>query len=296
MDDAYLNRFKLLFTLRWDTALWWLDILVVAFIIYRLFLLVRGPRAWRIVAGVITFILLLAVSPKIKFLELSWVLDKAAILAPVALVILLLPELRQGLEGLGKLGAEALPLQRLGRSESKTDLNTIEDIVAAVTELADSHVGAIIVIERANPLDEIAANGVALNAAISVPLLVSIFQKVTPLHDGAVIIRRDRILAAATRLPLSESSRLANHVHMRHRAAVGITETSDALAIIVSEERGSISYALDGNLKRLSSHEELREALNKEVRGEEVMRRRREREQAREQEQSKKRGRKAAVE
>lgn len=281
--DAYLHHFSSLFELRWETGLAWLDILVVAFVIYRLFLLVRGPRAWRIVTAVIMFVLLLAISRGLKFYELNWILDKAALLGPVALVILLLPELRQGLEGLGKLGTEALqPLQKLGRNDARTELRVIEEIVLAVTELAAGSVGALIVIERENTLEEIASNGVLLNATVSAPLLVSIFYEGNPLHDGAVIVRKDKIVSAASRLPLSESSRLAQNVHMRHRAAVGITEASDALAIIVSEERGTISYAIEGNLRRLGSHTELREVLNKEVRGEEVLRRRRSREQERE--------------
>lgn len=276
----YLSRFKTLYALRWDTALAWLDILVVAAVIYRLFLLVRGPRAWRIVIAVILFVLLLAGSRQIGFLEFHWILDKAALLGPVALVILLLPELRQGLEGIGKLAAERLP--KLGRTEARSEVRTIEEIVAAVTELAAGSVGALIVIERSEKLDEIAANGVILNATVSAPLLVSIFFEGNPLHDGAVVIRHEKILAAASRLPLSDSSRLAQTVHMRHRAAVGISEASDALAIVVSEEKGTISYALEGVLRRLGSHLELREVLNREVRGEEVMRRRRIRERERE--------------
>jgi len=249
-------------------------------VIYRLFLLVRGPRAWRIVGAVIMFVLLLTVSRGIKFLEFHWILDKAALLGPVALVILLLPELRQGLEGFGKLAAE--PLQKLGRAETRSEVRTIEEIVAAVTELAAGSVGALIIVERSNDLDEVAGNGVMLNATVSAPLLVSIFFEGNPLHDGAVIIRKEKVLSAACRLPLSDSSRLEQTVHMRHRAAVGISEVSDALAIVVSEEKGTISYALEGVLRRLSSHLELREVLNREVRGEEVMRRRRIRERARE--------------
>jgi diadenylate cyclase len=281
----YLERFGRLFEFRLDTVVYWLDILVVAVVIYRLFLLVRGPRAWRIVVAVIMFVVLLAFSRGIKFLELHWILDKAAVLGPVALVILLLPELRQGLEGFGKLAVEAMPLQRLGRSDSRTEVRTIEEIVAAVTELAAGSVGALIVVERSNELDEIAANGVMLSATVSAPLLVSIFFEGNPLHDGAVIIRKEKIVSAACRLPLSESSRLAQNVHMRHRAAVGITEATDALAIIVSEERGTISYALDGNLRRLTSHLELREVLNREVRAEEVKRRRKLREHEKQVEQ-----------
>jgi len=271
--NDYLDRFYQLFLPRLQTALWWLDILVVALIIYRLFLLVRGPRAWRIVVAVIMFVLLLVISQQLKFLALHWILDKAALLGPVALVILLLPELRQGLEGFGKLAAE--PLQRLGRTEPRTEAKVIDEIVAAVAELAAGSVGALIVIERTQNLDEIASNGVPLNADVKSPLLVAIFFEHNPLHDGAVIIRKDKIVSAACRLPLSESSRLAQNVHMRHRAAVGITEATDALAVIVSEERGTISYAVEGNLKRLTSHLELHEVLVREVRAEEVMRRRR---------------------
>ena len=112
------------------------------------------------------------------------------------------------------------------------------------------------------------ANGVLLNARVSAPLLVSIFYERNPLHDGAVIIRRDTLLAAACRLPLSESSRLDQNVHMRHRAAVGVTETTDCLTIVVSEERGTISVATEGRLRRLSSHLDLRDILNRELRNE----------------------------
>jgi diadenylate cyclase len=283
--NDYLVHFYRLFELRWGTVLAWLDILVVAVIIYRLFLLVRGPRAGRILTAVLMFVLLLIISQRLQFFELHWILDKAAFLAPVALVILFLPEVRQGLEGLGKLGFE--PLQKLGRAESRsefsrTEMRTIDEVVAAVTELAAGSVGALIVMERADKLDEIAANGVPLNADVRAPLLVSIFYEGNPLHDGAVIVRKEKILSAASRLPLSESSRLAQNVHMRHRAAVGVTEISDALAIIVSEERGTISYALEGNLRRLSSHMELRDVLNQEIRRDEVLRRRRSRELERE--------------
>lgn len=274
--DSFKSHLLRLFELRWTTLLAWVDILLVAFIIYRLFLLIRGPRAWRIVVGVLLFVAALMLSQGANLSELHWILDKATILGPVALVILLLPELRQGLEGLGKIGAEALQPLR-GRPESRTDMRTIEEIVAAVTELAANRIGAIIVVERTNTLDEVAQNGVMLSAEVSTPLLVSIFYEGNPLHDGAVIIRRDKVVAAAARLPLSESSGLAKNVHMRHRAAVGITEMTDALTIVVSEERGSISYALEGVLHRLPSHEELREVLNTEIRAEEVLRRRRQR-------------------
>jgi diadenylate cyclase len=239
-----------------------LDVLLVAYIIYRLLMLVRGTRAWRIGIGILIFLFVLGISDRLGLKTLHWVLSQAMALGPVALVLLFLPELRQVTEGLGKLAP------RLGANDPRAEARTVEEIVAAVAELAAGSIGALIVIENGASLDEIAANGVLLNARVSAPLLVSIFYERNPLHDGAVIIRGDSILAAACRLPLSESSRLDQHVHMRHRAAVGVTETSDCLAIVVSEERGTISVATDGHLRTLSSHLDLRDILNRELRKE----------------------------
>lgn len=244
-----------------------LDILLVAFLIYRLFMLVRGTRAWRILGGVVIFVIALAGSKALGLTTVHYLLDKAAILAPVALVILLLPELRQAIEGFGKLGFWP---QKLGAFESRTEVRTIEQIVAAVAEMAAARVGALIVLERTASLDEVVANGVRLDAQASSELLNSIFYEGNPLHDGAVVVRGDRLVAAACRLPLSESTRLDHNVHMRHRAAVGITEDLDCLTIVVSEERGTISIALDGRLRVVPSHMALREILNHEMRGEEM--------------------------
>lgn len=252
------------FTLR--TFLNVFDILLVAFLVYRLLLLVRGTRAWRIVGGIVGFVLLLTLSsPRMLHLDaLNWLLEKAALLGPVALVILFFPELRTALEGLGNLGFWP---QRIGVIESKTEGRTIEEIVAAVTEMAASSTGALIVVEKGVPLEDVVSNGVALAAKVSAPLLCSIFYDGNPLHDGAVVVRGDVIVAAACRLPLSESSRLDNHAHMRHRAAVGVTDAATCLAIVVSEERGTISIASDGRLRRLANHLELRQILNSELRG-----------------------------
>jgi diadenylate cyclase len=241
-----------------------IDIVVVAYLVYRLLMLVRGTRAWRIIGGIFIFVVLLMGSAYLQLTTLHWILDKATVLAPVALVILLLPELRLALEGFGKLGFWP---QMFGAAfETRTESRTVEEIVSAVGELAAQSVGALIVIERGAPLDEIVANGVRLDAKVSAPLLGSIFYEKNPLHDGAVVIRGDTIVAAACRLPLSESSRLDQTVHMRHRAAVGVTELLDCIAIAVSEERGTISIASEGRLRRLASHVELGDLLNRELR------------------------------
>lgn len=253
----------------WITLLQWADILLVAYLIYRLLLLVRGTRAWRIFLGVALFIFLLVASKGAHLDTLHWMLDKAAILGPVALVILFLPELRQGLEGLGRVGERARLLVPSIGSFVDIDARTLGELVTAVAEMAADSMGALIVIERTAKLDDIASNGVPINARLTAPLLKTIFYEGGPLHDGAAIVRGDMIVAAACRLPLSESSRLAQNVHMRHRAAVGVSEALDCITIVVSEERGTISVAIDGNLRRLNSHIELRDLLLKELRGEE---------------------------
>lgn len=238
------------------------DILLVAFIIYKVLSIIKGTQGIRILGGIATFVLALYLSKWLELNTLNWLLDKATLLGPVALVILLLPELRQALEGLGKLG---LWPDRLVNAEAHSATHTIEEVVAAVAELAAERVGALIVFERSANMDEIIEKGIKLDAVVSAPLILSIFYKSNPLHDGAAIIRCDRVVAAACRLPLSESSRLDSTAHMRHRAAVGVTEAIDAFSVVVSEERGTISYAVNGQLKRVSTPAELREAMLREL-------------------------------
>lgn len=240
------------------------DIFLVSFLIYRILRLVRGTRAWRILGGIIIFVAALFLSEYFQLYTLHWLLDKATVLAPVALVILLLPELRQALEGFARLG---LWPEKIAGSHLKTNAATIEEIIRAVEAMSTERVGAILVLEKSARLDEIAATGIALHSKINGPVLQSIFYYGNPLHDGAVIIREDEIVAAACRLPLSENPQLDSRIHMRHRAGVGITESTDSISIIVSEETGAISVAKDGRLRRIKNSQELREFLNEEIRG-----------------------------
>ncbi|CAN5439438.1 diadenylate cyclase CdaA [soil metagenome] len=264
MEDA-LRQFAGVRTLSpWEIGINLLDVALVTYLIYRVLVLVRGTRAWRILLGVLAFLTLLFVSDRLGLRTLHWLLDKATILGPVALVILFLPELRQAIEGFSKI----TPLQILenAQREDRAEAKTVEDLVAAVAELSVESVGALIVVERGASLEEIVSNGVSLNSPLSKALLGAIFYGENPLHDGAVIIRRDLVVAAACRLPLSESRRIDETVHMRHRAAVGVTEATDALAIVVSEERGSISVAIEGVLQKLGAPHDLRDILNRELR------------------------------
>lgn len=242
-----------------------LDIVLVAMLIYRLLLLVRGTRAWRIIVGIFGFVIVLFISARLGLNTMHWLLDKATYLGPAALVVLFLPELRTAIEQFGR-PTQVLTKLVANQGEERAEARTVEEVVASVAELAAGRVGALIVIEKDSHLDEIIANGVPMNALVSAPLLGAIFYGENPLHDGAVILRGDVIMSAASRLPLSESSRLDPNVHMRHRAAVGVSEAFDCIAVVVSEERGTISVANEGRLRRLSSHIELRNLLNREIR------------------------------
>ncbi|HMS55667.1 MAG TPA: diadenylate cyclase CdaA [Fimbriimonadaceae bacterium] len=261
--EEILRHLNSLWTLSFKNLINVLDILLVAYVIYRLLSLIRGSRAWRIMGGILIFIVALVASSAFGMESLHWVLDKATLLAPVALVILLLPELRQTLEGFGKL---RIWTQIAG--ERSIEPGTIEEIVKAVSYFRGQRIGALIVIELGPPLDSIVSNGIHIDAEVSAPLLESIFYEGNPLHDGAVVIRGDVLVAAACRLPLSDNPRVDAMLHMRHRAALGITEEMDCLAVVVSEERGSIGLARDGHLTIIESPSDLRELLTANLRPE----------------------------
>jgi diadenylate cyclase len=274
--------FAQLFDLRTQGLIYVVDILLVAYVIYRLLKLVRGRRAWRIATGIGFFVAALVLSERFQLNTLHWILDKATLLAPVALVILFLPELRQAVEGFGKLGGWT---DRLITVQQKTTVDTVQQICAAVAEMAEHRIGALIVIERTTRLQEVADNGIPVHAKVTAPLIGAIFYHGNPLHDGAIVIRGDEVVAAACRLPMSESTTIPGHLHMRHRAGIGISEHSDAIVVIVSEERGEIAVAHEAALLPLSDELELRRYLERELRdAAEVRRRRRRMQKARKQE------------
>jgi len=236
-----------------------LDVLLVAYLIWRLLKLVRGTRAWRILFGVFVFLVALLASDVLGLRTLHWVLDKATLLGPVALVILFLPELRQTIEGFARIGGLS---DRLVGTEGAARGTTIEEITVAAQAMAKSRTGALIVIDRSRQLDAEIRSGVPLHAVVSAPLLQSIFYAGNPLHDGAIIVRQDELVSAACQLPLSDNPAIRAEYHMRHRAGVGVTEHSDALVVIVSEERGEITVARAGILTPVKSPEELLHLLS----------------------------------
>ncbi|HZO90558.1 MAG TPA: diadenylate cyclase CdaA [Chthonomonadaceae bacterium] len=236
-----------------------LDILVVAYLIYRLLLLVRGTRALQILGGLGTLLLALILSDRLQLNTLNWLLRQIVPLGPVAIVILFYPELRHALEEFGpRFWSRGLSL--INREDVS---EMIEEVVQAVCALSAKRVGALIVFERQTGLDEIIATGTPVNATVTAQLLDTIFYKGTPLHDGAVVIRNGHLAAAACILPLTDRPKVDVTVHTRHKAALGMSENSDAVVVIVSEETGTISIAVEGKLIRPLPKEKLREQLNR---------------------------------
>jgi TIGR00159 family protein len=234
------------------------DIALVAYILYRLILLAKGRRAWQILIGIGVFFALMLGSEVAGLMTVNWLLKQVTPLGPVAIVILLYPEMREVLEKLGRLDFWGTPLTATSREDVTPAL---DQIVRATMLLAARKTGALIVLERETGLDDVIATGTEIGSEVTSELLATIFYVGTPLHDGAVIVRGNRIAAAGCTLPLSDSPNISTNVHMRHRAAIGVSENSDAVVVVVSEETGTVSIAVNGKLNRGLNDEKLRQKL-----------------------------------
>jgi len=225
------------------------DIGLVTYVIYKIIILVRETRAWQLIKGIIFILIAAELSKVLKLNTIAYLLNRTVSILALAMVVLFQPELRRVLEQVGRSRFRNLFVFEDSSNQVKTSA-MIEDIVKACTELSRTFTGALIVIERETKIGDIIRTGVQLDANITPELLLNIFYPNTPLHDGAVIIRNDKIVAAGCYLPLTENPNLSKELGTRHRAALGVTEESDAVAIIVSEETGVISVAKEGKLTR----------------------------------------------
>ena len=241
-----------------------LDILVCAYLIYRLLLLVRKTNSSRLLKGVLVVIAALWLSTD-RLPALNFALTHVVEWGILALIILFQPEIRRVLE---QVGSSQLPFLQLF-SKPQVDRQTIEEAIAqtvsACGDMSKSRTGALIVFERKNQTDEILRSGTKLDAEVSSELLKNIFFVKAPMHDGAVIIREGRVLGAGCMLPLSRNVNLSRDLGMRHRAGIGMSENSDAVVVLVSEETGSISVAVGGMLKRHLMTETLEQLLRNEL-------------------------------
>lgn len=234
------------------------DVLVVAAIFYSLILLARGTRAWKIFSGLAVFAGIYLLSDLLQLRTLNWLLRQIVPLAPVALVILFYPELRYALEEVGRVQFWRNRLLLLPREDVA---RLVSELVKVATAMASRHVGVLIVIEREEGLDDLISTGTPLDAEVSHELLATLFHPGTTLHDGAVIIRGDRVVAAGCVLPLTDRPGISSDIHTRHRAAIGVTERSDAISLVVSEETGLISVGENGHLQRGLKPDALRQRL-----------------------------------
>ena len=212
-----------------------LDILVVAFIFYKRYMLIKETRAEQLLKGIVLIFVLIPISQLLNLTMLNWILNKTITIGVLTIVIIFQPEIRRALEHIGRT---AFTDKHIFEDEEIMD-KVITEIVNAVENLSKSRTGALIVIEQKTGIGEIIKTGTTLDAVISAALLENIFVVNTPLHDGATVIRNDRIIAAGCFLPLTNNDKISKKLGTRHRAAIGITETSDALTIIVSEETGN---------------------------------------------------------
>ncbi len=241
-----------------------IDLSIVSYVVYKLIVLVRETRAMQLVKGIIVLLIAAQVSRLLELKTIAYLLNATFQYITFALVVLFQPELRRALEQIGRSKFKDF----FSFDEESTTVQiaaTVEDIVKASTELAKSYTGALIVIERKTRLGEIINTGIKIDSDISAELLINIFTPNTPLHDGAVVIRGNKIAAAACFLPLTDNPNLSKELGTRHRAALGITEVSDSIAVVVSEETGKISFALNGGLTRNLTPDTLRKALNKNL-------------------------------
>lgn len=244
-----------------------IDILVIAVIIYYAVLLVRETRAEQLIKGFAAILIIAQVSDWLNLYTVHWLISNIMTVGLILVVVIFQPELRRAFERLGRSQGW---MRFLRPTEEETKLNQVDEIVRAASSLARQRIGALMVIEGRTGLNDIIETGTEINGLVSAELLINIFIPNTPLHDGAVIIREDRILAAGSFLPLTENNSLSKELGTRHRAALGMSERSDAMIVIVSEETGIVSVAQDAQLSRRVDENTLREMLNEFFNSEKV--------------------------
>src|SRR5215210_2715949 len=236
---------------------WWdiLDILIVSILIYEFLKLIRGTRAVQMAAGSLLIVVLFYVSRLLPLQTVNWMIRNMLAFVAFAAIVIFQSDIRRALAHFG----QAPFFRYLNRQEAANE--TIEEIVVAATMLAGQKVGAIMAVEREIGLRNYIESGIPLDATLTYDLIVTIFHRGSPLHDGAVIVQESRVAAAACFLPLTVNPRVSRELGTRHRAAIGLTEECDAVAIVVSEESGQISLALDGRVERGLTPDDLRERM-----------------------------------
>ncbi len=240
-----------------------IEIIIIASLVYFALLWIKSTRAWYLLRGLAMILAFTLVAAIARWNTILWIVEKSGAIAVTALVIIFQPELRKALEELGSknLISEILPFDDSMENRGFTE-RTVNELVRATFEMAKVKTGALIVIERNVSLGEIERTGIEIDGLVTSQLLINIFEHNTPLHDGAVVVRGNRVTAATCYLPLSDNMMISKDLGTRHRAAVGISEITDSVTVVVSEETGRVSLVEGGRLRRIEDAETLKEALS----------------------------------
>ncbi len=241
-----------------------IEIFIIAYFMYHLLVWVKNSRVWMLIRGVLIIMLFFVLAAIFQMNTILWLGERLISVAVTVLIVVFQPELRRALEQIGRRKITSLFSWNLLKPDAKKfEDSTIVGMVTACYEMGAVKTGALIVVENDMQLTEFERTGIGLDAVVTRQLLINIFEKNTPLHDGAVIVRGDRVVSATCYLPLSDNMALSKDLGTRHRAAVGISEVSDSLTIVVSEETGTVSYAKEGRIVRDVKEDELIAELKK---------------------------------
>jgi diadenylate cyclase len=248
-------------TIHWTDIV---EIIILTFVAYHILVWIKNTRAWALLKGVVVIAVFILIAAVFKMNTILWIVSNVFSIAAIAIVVVLQPELRKALEELGRKNffSSILSFDGGKSEDGRFSDRTINEIVKASVEMGKAKTGALIVIEQEQSLNEYERTGIDIDALISSQLLINIFEHNTPLHDGAIIVRGNRIISATCYLPLSDNMALSKELGTRHRAGVGISEVTDSLTVIVSEENGKISVAYGGQLERGLDAERLKTRLS----------------------------------
>ncbi len=239
-----------------------LEIFILAFLIYEAMIMIKNTRAWSFLKGIAVVLIFLAVAVMLNMTTIIWIAKNLLYLVAMAVIVALQPEIRRVIEAIGQKNfLTTLNPFDVKEEEGLFSDKTLDEIVNASFEMGKVRTGALIVVEQKTPLGEYERTGIAVDGIVSSQLLINIFEHNTPLHDGAVIIRKDRVVSATCYLPLTDTRTLSKDLGTRHRAGVGISELTDSMTVIVSEETGKVSVAYKGQLYRNLNADGLREQL-----------------------------------
>lgn len=256
--ETYLSRVS---GIRWTDIV---EIIIISFLLYHILVWIKNTKAWSLLKGILVIAVFILIAAYFEMNTILWIVENMFGVAVTAVVVILQPELRKAVEELGRKNiiSVIIPFE-LGRTleEGRFSDKTINEIAKACVEMGKVKTGALIVVEQNQPLTEYERTGIDVDGIVTSQLLINIFEHNTPLHDGAVIVRGNRIVSATCYLPLSDNMRLSKDLGTRHRAGVGISEVTDSLTVIVSEETGKISVAYGGNLERSLNGDTLKEKL-----------------------------------